>query len=83
MRASGGSQAMISVLVVVSLRQLHANETGLHPAKQHQKLVATNLPAKHQPTFAIDAMNLENVLRDIHADRSNLHEGGSFPLMVS
>jgi putative transposase len=57
--------------------RFHADKTGFEAAEQFQQLVAANLAAKHGAAFAIDAMNLEDVLRDIQTDGNNLHQDGS------
>jgi len=61
--------------------RLHADKTRLEAAEQRQKLIAADLAAKQRPAFAIDAMNLKNILRDIQTDRGNLHVDGSFPFV--
>jgi hypothetical protein len=49
-------------------------------SKQRQKLIAANFTPQYRHAFAINAMNLKNILRDIQTDRGNLHGDGSFLL---
>ena len=60
---------------------LHADHTRRDPFEQHQQLVTTHLAAKHRPAFIVDAVNLENILRNIQTYRGNLHVDGSFLLV--
>ena len=41
----------------------------LQVSKQRQKLIAANFTPKYRHAFAINAMNLKNILRDIETDR--------------
>jgi hypothetical protein len=45
----------------------------LQVSKQRQKLIAANFTPKYRHAFAINAMNLKNILRDIETDRGYLH----------
>jgi hypothetical protein len=57
--------------------RLHADQAGLEAGEQLQQLIAPNLTPKHGSAVIVDAMNLEDVLRDIQTDGANLHGDGS------
>jgi hypothetical protein len=62
--------------------RLDADKARLQPAKQREQLISPYLPPEHGLTLPVDAVDLEDVLRDVEADCGNLHVDGSFPLMV-
>ena len=57
--------------------RLHANEARLEAGEQFQQLAAANLAPQDGSAVIVNAMNLEDVLRDIQTDGANLHGGGS------
>jgi len=58
---------------------LHANHTRRQISKKYRYLRAPQLLAQHRLTPFIDPMYLKHVLRQIDADRCNLHGGRSYP----
>ena len=54
---------------------LNADKTTRQLLEERQHLTAPQLPPDDDLPSAINAMNLENVLRDIQTNRCNVHLG--------
>jgi hypothetical protein len=57
--------------------RFHANHAWRQRFEKRYHLTAAKLLSDYDLLGRIDAMNLENVLRDIQTDRGNLHVDGS------
>src|SRR5262245_9023160 len=56
---------------------LHTDEARLDALEQCNQPTTADLPAQHRAAFAVDAVNLKDVLRNIQTDSTNLHGPGS------
>ncbi len=54
---------------------LHTDQAGPKSLEEFQHLVPPQLPPQDDGTFCVDAVNLENGLREIDPDRGNLRHG--------
>jgi hypothetical protein len=54
---------------------LYAHQAGLEPGEEGVHLAAPQALLEHDAAIRGDAVNLEDVLSEIEADRCNLHDG--------
>ncbi len=64
------------------LATFHADQAGPEPLEEFQNLVPPQLSPQDDRTSGIDAVDLENGLGQIDADRGNLRHGW-LPLVVT
>src|ERR1700694_1099079 len=69
--------------IVARPARLNADQTRIEPGKKPDHLRAPKRLTDNNFAFTVDAVNLENVLRQIEADRGNFHDGWLPSLVVA